>query len=130
MYQEIKLSKIGATLVALATLTTGCVKVQLLPEDVVKNTWEAGKNLYDERKIKNDGGEKKEYSSQINISDYSSRTDAETSCMESLKNRLKIESTEREPIITSEKIFIADGLENKVIECQAIGFIWQKTNKL
>lgn len=126
MYQEIKLSKIGATIVALATLTTGCVKVQLLPEDAIKNTWKAGKNMYDEKKIKNDGGEKKEYSSQIHISDYSSRTDAEKSCIQSLKERLKVESTEREPIITSEKIFIVDGLENKIIECQTVGFIWPK----
>ena len=121
------MNKIGAIAVISTVLMTGCVKVQLLPEDAVKNTWKAGKNMYDERNLKKDGGEKKEYSSQVVISNYSSRAVAEISCMETLKERLQIESTEREYIITSEKVFVVDGLENDVIECQVVGFVWLKS---
>ena len=118
------MNKVGAIAVMLTVLMTGCVKVQLLPEDAVKNTWKAGKNMYDERNLTKDGGEKKEYSSQVVISDHPSRAEAEISCMDTLKERLQIESTEREYIITSEKVFVVDGLESDVIECQIVGFVW------
>lgn len=118
------MNKIGILAVVFALLTTGCVKVQLLPEDAVKNTWNAGKNMYDERKLKKDGGEKREFSIQIGISDYSSRGNAEESCMMSLRDRLESESTKRESVILEERVFIVDGLENNVIECQIVGFVW------
>ena len=120
---EINVNKFGAIIIVSA-LTMGCVKVQLLPEDAVKNTWKAGKNMYDDRKLKKDGGEKRDYSSQVVISDYPSRADAEISCIAPLKERLKAESTEKEPVVTSEKAFIVDGLDNNVIECQVTGFVW------
>ena len=46
-------------------LLLGCVKVNLLPEDTVKNSFKAGKNLYDESRLKRQGAEKREYSKQV-----------------------------------------------------------------
>ena len=107
-----------------AVMATGCVKVQLLPEDAVKNTWKAGKNLYDEKKLKRDGGTKREHSSQIVVSEYPSREEAEKVCMSSLKARLDDESVSRDAIIVSERVIVVDGLEDNVIECQVVGFVW------
>ena len=114
------------TLLVLATagLVTGCVKVQLLPEDAIKNTWKAGKDAYDESKLKRNGGEKRALSNQVLVAEYETREAANTDCINMLKTRLNNESLSRKAVVTSERIIVADGLSNKVVECQVVGFVW------
>ncbi|MFT7689207.1 MAG: hypothetical protein ACI9FB_004575 [Candidatus Azotimanducaceae bacterium] len=103
---------------------SGCVKVQLLPEDAVKNTFKAGKNLYDESKLKRQGGVKREYSSQVVVDKYVSREEAETNCMGVLSSKLEAESTIRVPVVVTERVIVVDGVSADVIECQLTAYIW------
>ena len=108
----------------LAVFISGCVKVNLLPEDAVKNSFKAGKNLYDESKLKRQGAKKRNYSKQVVVSEYSNREEAESSCLQLLNTKLNTESPNKEPVIVSEKVIVVDGINNKIIECQIVGFVW------
>ncbi|WP_075188390.1 hypothetical protein [Teredinibacter haidensis] len=105
-------------------LLAGCVKVNLLPEDAVKNSIKAGKNIYDESKLKHKGGKKREYSKQVLISDFPNREESEKECFDELKSKLSSESNSREAVIVSERAVIIDGVNNNVIECQLVGYVW------
>ena len=105
-------------------LLSGCVKVNLLPEDAVKNSIKAGKNIYDESKLKRQGGKKREYSKQVLVSDFPNRDESEQECFKELKYKLSSESNRRQAVIVSERVIIVDGVENNVIECQLVGFVW------
>lgn len=110
--------------VLVACFLSGCVKVNLLPEDAVKNSFKAGKNLYDEAKLKRQGGKKRELSRQVMLEEYANRTDAEDECLQNLKSKIFSESTDKAPVIVSEKIIVVDGVANNTIECQVVGYVW------
>ena len=100
--------------------------MQILPEDAIKKTFKAGQDLYDESKLKSKGGKKREYSSQVIVSNHPSREKAEADCVHVLKQRLDSESTEKEAVVTSERVIVVDGVANEIIECQVTGFVWTK----
>jgi len=108
-------------LIISAVLSTGCVKLNLQPERSI----EAGKNIYNEAKLKRQGGERLEVSSQEAVADHSSREVAETSCLAGLKNRIAAQSTSREAVIVSEKIEILSGDSESKIQCVMVGFVWR-----
>lgn len=103
---------------------SGCVKLNLLPEDVVKNSFKAGKGMYDESKLKRQGGEKREFSKQVLVSEYPGKDDAEKYCSLNLRTKLIEESPNKEPVVISEKVIFVDGMQLNVIECQLVGFVW------
>lgn len=107
-----------------ALFLNACVKVQVLPKDTVKNTFRAGKNLYDETKLKRQGATKREYSSQEVVADHPSRKQAEASCISMLKERLKQESTKQDAIVSSESAMLVGDSSDRVIECQVTGYVW------
>ncbi len=111
---------IGLTVV----LLSACVKVNILPENAIRNTFSAGKNLYDETKIKSRGGKKKRLSSQVIIASYPSKAEAESSCLAMLKDRLNNIPSKKPAVVLSEEAFIADGIKAEIIECQIVGYIW------
>jgi hypothetical protein len=106
-----------------AFILSGCVKVNILPEDAVKNSIRAGKSIYDEAKLKREGGEKREYSKQVKLSEFSSNEEAENYCFQALRKKLTFDSSKRAPVIISEKILILDGQNSNLIECQIAGSI-------
>ena len=108
----------------------GCVKVNILPQDTVKNSIAAGKTIYDETKLKRDGGKKRVYSKQVVVTEYANKTEAEETCIAALKTKLTDESIVREAVVTTERVIVVDGFANNTIECQITGFVWpQKKQK-
>lgn len=103
---------------------SGCIKLQILPDNAVKNTFKAGKKLYDESKLKRQGGVKREYSSQVFVDKYASREEAEITCMGVLSSKLSAESTIREPVVVAERVIVVDGISADVIECQLTAYVW------
>lgn len=114
-----------AIVVLCALGLTACVKVNIVPEDAVKNTFRAGQTMYDESKLKRQGGKKRELANQVALSDFSSRAEAEEHCFQTLSTKLAEDSIKKSPIVTSERVVIVDGLQGNVIECQTVGFVWR-----
>ena len=110
----------------LVVFLSGCVKVNLLPEDTVMNAIEAGKSFYDEASMKKRGGVRREYSKQVSVGDYASKEAAEADCILSLKTKLNQASATIPAPIVSERIVIVPGSYNTIVECKVVGFIWPK----
>lgn len=108
----------------LSSLLGGCIKLNIAPENAVKSSFEAGKSLVDEARLKHKGGQKKDVSRQVLISAYQDRAEAEKHCFTDLKDKLTRESTHKPPVIISEQVVIVDGLKNNTIECRIVAFIW------
>jgi hypothetical protein len=116
-------------LISLMLLSAGCVRVNLFPEDAVKNSIRASKDIYDESKLKKSGAVKKQYTKQVVVSDYSDRNTAEIACIADLKNKIAGESIHKEPVVISEKIALITEGASQLVECQISGYIWTKPSK-
>ncbi|WP_025820349.1 hypothetical protein [Shewanella marina] len=118
------LIKLGC-ITSLSLALSACVKMQVLPEDGIQKSINAGKGIYTDTKMLITGGVKKSVSKQVNREDYENITEAEQTCLDSLKQRLIAESTENPVEILYEKIAIVTDQE-KIIECQIEAYIWPK----
>ncbi len=105
-------------------LFSGCVKLQILPEDSVKNGISAAKNMYNESSLKRSGGVKKVYLREVVLNAYSSEQEAERACFANLMGRATSESPIREPIIISERAALRQNNQDTVLECQYEAYIW------
>lgn len=118
------LIKLGC-ITSLSLALSACVKMQVLPEDGIQKSINAGKGIYTDTKMLITGGVKKSVSKQVNREDYENITEAEQTCLDSLKQRLIAESTENPIEILYEKIAIVTD-QQKIIECQIEAYIWPK----
>ena len=118
------LIKLGC-ITSLSLALSACVKMQVLPEDGIQKSINAGKGIYTDTKMLITGGVKKSVSKQVNREDYENITVAEQTCLDSLKQRLIAESTENPIEILYEKIAIVTD-QQKIIECQIEAYIWPK----
>ncbi len=114
---------------ALCVLTSlaGCVKLQILPEDTVQNSIDAGKNLYTEYKLEKSGGEKREFSKQLVIADFDSTTEAETACLSELKLNVTKQSVKKAPEFLSEKLVVVPESNGSILECRIEAYVWVKS---
>lgn len=111
-------------IILLSSLLGGCIKLNIAPENAVKSSFEAGKSLVDEARLKHKGGQKKDVSRQVLISAYKDRAEAEKYCFYELKDNLNRESTQKPPVVITEQVVIVDGLKNNTIECRIVAYIW------
>ena len=118
------LIKLGC-ITSLSLALSACVKMQVLPEDGIQKSINADKGVYTDTKMLITGGVNKSVSKQVNREDYKNITEAEQTCLDSLKQRLIAESTENPVEILYEKIAIVPDQE-QVIECQIEAYIWPK----
>lgn len=105
---------------------SGCIKLKILPDNAVEKTYQAGVDLYDNARIKSDGGKKRAYSKQVGIAEFTNREEAEAACLASLSKKLLNDSPDRAPVTKSQKIAIVPNTNNEIIECHLEGFIWEK----
>lgn len=115
--------KVVFTCLVFFFVLSGCVKLQVLPEDAVKKSIAATKNLYDEAMLKRSGGKKKIYVREFYSPGFSSSEEAENACFLSLKNRMASESTKKEPLILSERVS-RRGETSEIFECQYDAYVW------
>lgn len=109
-------------LVVLVFILSGCGNIQILPDGAVENTIRAGKEIYDESKIKSSGGEKRSFSSMVKMSDFETQKDAEISCLNGLKERSV--SISKNMQLISESTSIVDEKSSAAIKCELIAYIW------
>lgn len=109
------------TLLVLLSILGGCVKLKVLPDDVVGKSVKATQNIYNETKLKRSGGVKKNYEREVLTTQYASSLEAETACLTQLKSRINRESPRKPAVILTEKVKPTQ----QAIRCQATAFIWQ-----
>lgn len=105
-------------------VVSGCVKLQILPDDTVKNTIRTTKNLYDEAKLKRSGGERRSYARQVRILEYATQVDAETGCVAGLLQKAAAESSNSRVEKVSETVSIPESGDSGVIACELIAYVW------
>lgn len=93
----------------------------MLPENTVKKTIKASKDLYSESKLKRSGGEKRLFSSEVPIAKYDSKTEAEGVCFDGLIQRITNVSSAKSPKIIKESASI---VQADTLKCEIEAFIW------
>lgn len=110
---------------ALAFNLGACVNLQILPENSIKNSVEAGKNLIDEAKVKSSGGKKMALSSEYKIETGQTRPEAEKACLSEIKARANEASPKRNYELVNEKTRLGKNGEATTLTCEISVFVWR-----
>lgn len=116
--------KIFTFLMLVGFSLVGCVKVKILPDNAVRNTYDASKELISKTKLKRSGGLEREYSKQLLVSDYESQDQAEAVCDEKLTVLIQNESPRKAPVVLSRKHVLISLESHLTIECSVVAYIW------
>lgn len=113
-------------LVTVLTIHLGaCVNLQILPENSIKNSVEAGKNLIDEAKVKSSGGKKIALSTEYKVEAGQTRPEAEKACLSEIKARASEASPKRNYELVTEKTRLGKNGEAAVVTCEIAAFVWR-----
>lgn len=103
---------------------SGCIKLQVLPEDSLQHGVDAGQKLIDQAKLARAGGKKMTLATEVKLTPAVNQGAAEQACLAELKTRATQASSKRAYELVSEKTHLAkrDGLE--VIGCEILIYVW------
>ncbi|MDP6151077.1 MAG: hypothetical protein QGH46_07595 [Gammaproteobacteria bacterium] len=114
--------KKGLVLFAVLSLY-GCL--QILPDDTIKDTFSAGKRMYDESKLKQNGGEKISFSTQVVLDNSAGKNETERECIGQLRKKLSQESTKKEAVILAENFHLVQSQDSPLVKCEISAYLWR-----
>ena len=103
---------------------SGCIKLQVLPENSIQHGVDAGKQLIDQAKLARAGGKKMTLATEVKLSAAANQALAEQACLSELKTRATAASPKRAYELVSEKTHLGKNEGLEIIGCEVLIYVW------
>lgn len=116
--------KLAALWGLMAFALGGCIKLQVLPEDSIQHSVDAGKSLIDQAKFSRSGGKKMTLANEVKLTAGVEQLVARQACLAELTARAQEASSRRAYEVVSEKTHLGKRDALEFIGCELVVYVW------